>query len=406
MAVCKIWSVKSNLSKAIDYIVNEEKVSENIYLELHNELDYISDSSKTEEKLFVSGINCNPCDAKKEFMIVKERFNKKNGIVAFHAIQSFEEGEVTSDEAHKIGIQLAKEMWGDRFQVVVATHLNTKHFHNHFIINSVSMIDGKKYYDTRTSYAELRRLNDQICIEHNLSYMEEKKTKSGINYLNYQKKSDQNNYSKQTKSDVDMAIALATSYPEFITILENMNYEVTERANKLSVRSLEFNRNIRIERRFGEDYTIDNIKKQILGLYLPEKKNYYKNYFQKDKVLDNLFKMNCKGLAMRYIKYLKLLNNYPTYIKRNRVSYEMRLDVMKMDRISEQTIFLANNNVTSKEDLINLYNLLIEKINEDPNNNELKNDIKLINEIRRREELLENDSKENKKEVLIHESIK
>lgn len=403
MAVCKIWSVKSNLSKAIDYIVNEEKVSENIYLELHNELDYISDSSKTEEKLFVSGINCNPCDAKKEFMIVKERFNKKNGIVAFHAIQSFEEGEVTSDEAHKIGIQLAKEMWGDRFQVVVATHLNTKHFHNHFIINSVSMIDGKKYYDTRTSYAELRRLNDQICIEHNLSYMEEKKTKSGINYLNYQKKSDQNNYSKQTKSDVDMAIALATSYPEFITILENMNYEVTERANKLSVRSLEFNRNIRIERRFGEDYTIDNIKKQILGLYLPEKKNYYKNYFQKDKVLDNLFKMNCKGLAMRYIKYLKLLNNYPTYIKRNRVSYEMRLDVMKMDRISEQTIFLANNNVTSKEDLINLYNLLIEKINEDPNNNELKNDIKLINEIRRREELLENDSKENKKEVLIHE---
>ena len=121
--------------------------------------------------------------------------------------------------------------------------------------------------------------------------MEEKKTKSGINYLNYQRKSDQSNYSKQTKSDVDMAIALATSYPEFITILENMNYEVTERANKLSVRDLEYNRNIRIERRFGEDYTIDNIKKQILGLYLPEKKTYYRNYFQRDSVIDNLFKM-------------------------------------------------------------------------------------------------------------------
>ena len=185
-----------------------------------------------------------------------------------------------------------------------------------------------------------------------------------------------------------------------------MNYEVTERANKLSVRDLEYDRNIRIERRFGEDYTIDNIKKQILGLYLPEKKTYYRNYFQRDSVIDNLFKMNCKGLAMRYIKYLKLLNNYPTYIKRNRVSYSMRLDVMKMERISEQTILLANNNITSKEDLINLYKSIKEKIHYNPDNNELKNEILLINEIRRREELLEDNSKENKKEVVIHEPVK
>ena len=198
-----------------------------------------------------------------------------------------------------------------------------------------------------------------------------------------------------------MAISLATSYNEFISILENMNYEVLERANKLSVRDLEYNRNIRIERRFGEDYTIDNIKKRILGLYLPDKKTYYKNYFQRDSVIVNLFKMNCKGLAMRYIKYLKLLNNYPTYIKRNRVSYSMRLDVMKIESISKQTVLLANNNIQTEENLINLYKALKEKLSVEPKNKEIKEEIKLINEIRQRKELLEDNNRENEKEVVI-----
>ena len=263
------------------------------------------------------------------------------------------------------------------------------------------MIDGKRYYDTRTSYAEFRRLNDKICMEHNLSYMEEKKTKSGINYSNYQKKSSDSEYSKQTKMDVDMAIALATSFLEFISILKNMNYEVIERTNKLSIRNLEYNRNIRIERRFGDDYTIDNIKKQILGLYLPEKKTYYKNYFQRDSVIDTLFKMNCKGLAMKYIEYLKLLNSYPYYIKVNKVSSSMRLDVMKMESISRQTVLLANNNIQSESELICLYKSLKEKLQKDPSNKKIKEEIKLISEIRKRKELLEDNSIENEKEVKI-----
>ena len=396
MAVCKIWSVKNNLSRVIEYVANDEKVSEDIYTELHKELNYISNNSKTEQKLYVSGINCEPSNAKEEFTLVKKRFNKEKGIIAFHAIQSFAEGEVTPEVAHEIGLQLATEMWGNKFQVVVATHLNTKHLHNHFIINSVSMIDGKRYYDTRTSYAELRKLNDQICMEHNLSFMEEKKTKSGINYYNYQLKD--NNYSKQTKKDIDLAIGISSSYSEFINVLENMNYEVYVRANKLSVRSLDYNRNIRIERRYGKDYSIENIKKRILGLYLPENKKYYKSYFQRDNILDNLIKMNCKGLAKHYIKYLKLLNNYPKYVKKNRVSYEMKKEIEKMDSISKQTILLAKNNITNEEELIKLYMDLKKELYNNSNDEEIKEKIELINEIRNRKELL---NIENEKEVMI-----
>ena len=403
MAVCKIWSIKSNLSSAINYITNDEKTSKETYSNLHKELNYIVNDEKTEEKLYVSGINCNPENAKKEFMTTKERFQQKEGILAFHAIQSFKETNLNPELVHNIGLQLANEMWGDRFQVVVATHLNTNHFHNHFIINSVSCFDGKRYYDTRTSYARLRKINDQLCMENNLDYMEEKKTKSGLNYKNFQLKNENVNiYDKQIKLDVDMAIGLATSYQEFLNILENMNYEVTERSEKLSIRSLKYNRAVRIERRFGIDYSIDNIVKRILGTYLPEQKVYYRNYFKRDEIIDSLFKLNCKGLAIQYIKYLKLLNKYPTYIKNQKISYSMQRDVMRMDEISKQTIFLAKHNIQNEDDLINLYNNLREKFEESTSNKEnIKEELKLILEIKKRIDSNERESLENEREVLI-----
>ena len=154
------------------------------------------------------------------------------------------------------------------------------------------------------------------------------------------------------------------------------------------------------ERRYGEDYTIDNIKKRIIGIYLPENKTYYKNYFKRDEVIDNLLKLNCKGLAMRYIKYLKLLNNYPSYIKRNRISFEMQKDVMNMENISKQAILLASNNIKDEDDLINLYVKIRSEIKNNPSK-ELREKIKLIDEIRHRQELLVESNRENEKEVLI-----
>ena len=406
MATVGIWSVKNNLSRVIDYVSDEKKVDEQTFKDLHNELEYISDDYKTEEKKYVTGINCSTINACKEMKEIKKHFQKEDGIIAFHAYQSFKEGEVTPEQAHNIGIQLAEEMWGDRFQVVVATHLNTNHIHNHFVINSVSFVDGKKYYDNRMSYAELRRLNDQICMEHNLSYLEEKKTKKGLYYINYQDKADKIIYSKQTKSDVDMAIALANSYSEFLHILENMNYEVKERASKLSVRNLEYKRNIRIERQFGNDYSIENIKKQIAGIYLPEKQNQYRRYFEKDKVIDTLMKMNCMGLAFKYINYLKLLNKYPTYIRSHRVSNQLQRDVMQMNLISNQTIFLAKYRIDTLDDLENKYKELRRETRIKKEDNNLKDELHICESIIFRKNSILEEEKENKKEVVVHEPIK
>ena len=355
MAITKIKGVKNNLSRVIDYILNDEKTNKEIYDDLHNELEYIEEDYKTEKKLYVTGINCEAQSAYEEMMMIKKHYKKEKGNIAFHSIQSFAADEVTPDEAHEIGLQLAKEMWGDRFQVVVATHLNTKHIHNHFVINSVSFVDGKKYYDNRKNYAELRRLNDSLCKEHNISSIEEKKTKSGLYYPNYLKNISYNNYYNQAKQDLDYAIAISNNYDEFLKIMNNLNYETILRSGKLSIRNNNYKRNIRIERYFGEDYSISNIKKQILGVYLPEKKSYYRNYYQRDNTLDFLFKMNSKGLALSYLKCLKIMNEYPTYTRKCRLSNSIKEEVARMDSFSKETILLVTNHIETEEDLNNYY---------------------------------------------------
>ena len=94
---------------------------------------------------------------------IKKIKGKEGAILAFHGYQSFKAGEVTPEIAHEIGVRLAEEMWGDRFQVVVSTHLNTENIHNHFVLNSVSFKDGLKYYSNLANTALLRRTSDELC---------------------------------------------------------------------------------------------------------------------------------------------------------------------------------------------------------------------------------------------------
>ncbi len=127
------------------------------------------DDLKTEERVYVSGIRCDPEFAARQFQKTKQHYKKTGGILAFHGYQSFKPGEVDADTAHRIGVELAKELWGDRFKVVVATHLNTDHYHNHFVINSVSIVDGYRYYDNKETYRRMREVSDRLCKEHHLS---------------------------------------------------------------------------------------------------------------------------------------------------------------------------------------------------------------------------------------------
>lgn len=435
MATVGIWKIDCRLNSVIEYISREEKTNLEDFNKYHNLLDYKNENENDEKKLLITGINCNKDKALKEMNYTKKRFHKKGGILGFHSYQSFKHGEVTPEIAHEVGLQLANEMWGDRFQVLVATHMDKNHIHNHFLINSVSFVDGKRYYDNHSSYAELRRLNDLICKEHNLSYLEEKETKAGLNYVNFQKKNANtiNSY-QRTKRDLDLAISSSSTFNEFKNTMINLGYEVNIRYERISVRYKDDKRNIRIERIFGKDYSLENVKKQIQGLYIPENRVHYKKYKSND-TLKDLLKVSNRSLYGLYIHYLKLLKVYPEYIKKYKPSSSMKEDVNKMEDISREANLLASNNINTEEQFYEFYdykvNELVElkdlkeklqkkyRMNKDENikyqiesiNIELpmiKEEIKQLNKIRIRKENIKDSIDEINidKEVIRDEYIK
>ena len=172
MAVTSIWPVKSRLDHVINYARNPAKTRERslvVQASLHaidNVIEYAADTIKTEERAYVSCLNCREDDAAAQMMETKRYWGKPDGRLCFHGYQSFAEGEVTAETAHAIGVELAEELWGERFEVVIATHCNTGHYHNHFVINSVSWADGYKFNNSKSDYAEMRKISDRLCREH------------------------------------------------------------------------------------------------------------------------------------------------------------------------------------------------------------------------------------------------
>ena len=146
MAVTKIWKINGWIGDCLLYIENpnktqnplvigDPKLKEEEYQSLIDVIEYAEDGNKTvrDTERFVSGVNCDAETARQEMILAKNAFDKNDGICAYHAIQSFAPGEVTPETAHEIGIRLAKEMWGERYQVLVATHLDHEHIHNHIV---------------------------------------------------------------------------------------------------------------------------------------------------------------------------------------------------------------------------------------------------------------------------------
>lgn len=216
MATTSLWPIKKTINNTIEYVENKDKTQIPIS-DLSNTIDYASNKNKTEEQFYVTGINCDSKNVYQDMILVKKAYNEIDNIQGFHGYQSFKEGEVTPDVAHKIGIQLANEMWGDEFQVVVTTHLNTNHVHNHFAVNSVSMKDGHKYNYSNHEMARLRQTNDFICKEYGLSSLEEKVTRKNFDFSKYM---NHDNYSVRTQRDIDIAIKNSFNYQDFINTMK------------------------------------------------------------------------------------------------------------------------------------------------------------------------------------------
>ena len=371
MAVTKIWSIKGRAGAPLAYVMNPEK-TEREFTEperqaLADVIAYAANEDKTEKHFYTTGINCYVEFARDQFDSVKQRFEKTGDIVAFHAYQSFREGEVTPDEAHAIGVQLAKELWGDRFQIVVATHVNTKCVHNHIVINSVSFIDGLKFNGCKANTRLLRDTSDRICLEHGLSVINEPKGRRVGTYLYKMEHAGMPTRYNVARQAIDEAVALSLTLEEFKYELRKRgyNYRFDPQRKYWTITPPGWTKPIRIHQ-LGEDYTRESIERRI---YENEpsvrqkrlRQNYrMPNQYNLRRRIDRI--MGRSGLEKLYLRYCYELGYLPKYRQNpTKLHILLKEDLLKCDQYSEQAKLLSKYRVNTDEDLSHLMEKLEEK---------------------------------------------
>lgn len=137
-------------------------------------LKYVTQACKTmlDDQWMVTGHNCVARASYLEMMTTKQQFQKTDGRQFYHFVQSFPaEDRLTPQQVNAIGVEFAQRQFPD-FEVVVATHLDTNHLHNHLVVNSVSCKDGKKLHQNAADLQRHRQVNDEICMAHGLQVLE------------------------------------------------------------------------------------------------------------------------------------------------------------------------------------------------------------------------------------------
>lgn len=165
MAYTKVFAIRARLDDRVKYAVNGEKT------ELDERIVYTADPEKTDTVRFVTTLNCRSAEtAFAAMQKTKKKYKKTGGVLGYHFIQSFAPGEVTPEQAHEIGCEFARRLFGEDFEAVIGTHLDKAHPHNHIVVNSVSRTDGHKYHSNPKSYYnDVRSTSDALCRENDLS---------------------------------------------------------------------------------------------------------------------------------------------------------------------------------------------------------------------------------------------
>ena len=349
MAYTKIFAIRKRLDRTVAYATNEKKTR------LDGTEEYTVELKKGEERLFASALNCESVEtAYQEMMNAKVEWRKEDGVQGYHIIQSFKPGEVTPEEAHQIGLEFAQKMFGERFQVVVGTHLDQKHLHNHIVINSVSFMDGKKYRTNKKNYYQnIRRQSDAICRAHGLSVIKPKK--KGKQYAQWKaEKQGKTTHQKLVMRDLDEIIRHSYTIQDFWQLLEKKGYQVKRGPNlKYTALKPTEGRVVRMEK-LGPEYTVEAIQSRIRDQREkgPPKKPVLpppKRYRMRGKTA-GIRKKKVSGFMALYFKYLYLLQGTKKPQGR-RPSYIARQELLRLDRYQQQFKYIQANHIETAGDL-------------------------------------------------------
>ena len=345
MAITKVYAIRSRLDKSVSYAANEEKTS------LDGSIEYAINSDKTEQRLFESCLNCRSTEtAFDDMQSTKQRYGKMEGVLGYHFIQSFKPEELNPEQAHEYGMEFARRLFGERFQVVIGTHLDKDHLHNHIVINAVSFLDGKKYHSTPSSYYnEIRGTSDQICMEHDLSVIAPKG--KGKHYAQWKAESDgKPTIRSQLRMDIEKLVVQSLNFNTFLDVLQQNGYAVKYgNVKHTAIKPPYSKRFIRLYS-LGENYTDEAISKRILSQKTWEKKpppQPKKRYRCKGSFQNH---PKVSGFMALYFRYIYLIRATQGKKKRRRRNVPVE-ESIKLKRYIAQHHFINDNHIITMDDL-------------------------------------------------------
>ena len=328
---------------------NKGESYEEVFLDLHSVLNYTVDDLKTEKQFYVSEVGLTSLEtAFTEMMNTKKLYNKEDGNLGYHIIQSFAPGEGTPELIHDIGVDFVKRAFNG-YEAVVATHLNTDCLHNHIVINSVCVETGKKFNDCMESYYNLRLISDELCREYELSVIENPKKRSRKPYDLYMAEKN-GEWTKDAiiKRDIDECILKTTSERGFYTEMRKLGYTFNFERKYPTISHPKFERPRRLKT-LGEGYTPQDIERRLMSKWqrykidIPEQDNLVQEFFEP------LNEPNYREVYVSFVTVVQYVKKNPNT---NREIDKYLIDEMrKLDKLIEQQNLLCDNDIETPEQL-------------------------------------------------------
>lgn len=367
-------------------------------------IKYVSD--KNEGLKYVSGINCVPESATKKMVYTRKMFGEKGRRILWHGYQAFAPGESTPDKVHQMGVELAEKLWGDRFEVVVATHLDRHHLHNHFVINATSFLDGKKF-NWDIEYPRMQKESDLIANREGCSLVDaaddisskrEWWRKAGVSDAENSNNAvsggqigtdasmdaghGRYTIERIVREDIDDCIRYASDLDVWKTMMRARGYLIDDSRKYLRIYPYGHSRCIRVDRRFGDDYTLEGIERRILEreqTYLSEEIADSDNDSSLDEETgsdpnlrigrlydhenqDDISKLYAElgggifhgpeGLQLLYIRFIIDMGGY--YRRRGRAArthFLLREELARLDKYIDESRFLIRENINTSDEL-------------------------------------------------------
>ena len=337
MAYDKIITIHSRLDQRTNYALNPAKTRDG-------------------ERVLCAALNCQLDTACRDMLETKRRWDKENRPVqGYHIIHSYAPGEVSPEQAQKLSVEFARRLIGDRFEAVVATHVDHEHIHSHIVFNSVSCTDGRMFRsDFKAYYGDIRGVSNTISRENGLSVIEPKG--KGKQYAQWNaEKQGKPTIRGLIRQDIDAALAGAISMQTLFAALERQGYTVKRGANvkHTAVRPPGGERFIRLDS-LGEGYTEADLKARLRGeaektppihAHIPQQKRY-----RVKRHSGNSRKTKPKGLRRLYQHYLYLLAP-PRPYQRRPVPFNVRAEVRKLSKYKRQFALLQKYRIENESQL-------------------------------------------------------